>query len=685
MPPGCPVPHDIAVEAAVEVPVEASVDVPTDRRLRALVWVLAGLAAAETLVAVAAPVALGSSLDQAVGSYSVTNVAIGGSFATAGVVIALHRTRHPVGWLLLAGGLAHLTTAAAGGLGAYGDAYGWPGRVVRVLATLFPFAWPWGVCLALPLALVLFPDGRPVSPRWRPVIWLAVAAGLLFVVYTATDPGPVGFDATDRRSYLGLPGYHRLDGLWAVANFMPLVVLVLAIAGLVVRYRRGDEVLRRQLLWLVFGSIAAVGLNLPRWIVGYAPILLLLAITLVPAAIAVAILRFQLFDIRLVLSRTVAYLLLSLGVAAAYVGGVAAVDSLARSANAPLVTTLLIALAFNPVRVRLQRGVDRLFYGSRRDPVSAVSRVGARLAADDLTGVLDAARDALRLPFAALRRDGREIAASGSPPATLHSVPLELRGDRVGDLVAGARRGENRLSAADLGVLRLLAAPLATAVRATALADELQASRERLVGAREEERRRLHRDLHDGLGPTLTGAGFKADAAHNLVDSAPADAKALIAALRTDIGEAIADVRRVVYQLRPPVLDELGLVGAVSRHCDGLPMRVSVESSGPVPDLPAAVEVAAYRIAVEALTNVARHAAASHAQVEITVDTAVRLAVRDDGGSAGAWRPGVGLTSIRDRATELGGTWSAGPTGTGGLVTAVLPINGVAAPAGVTR
>ena len=467
-----------------------------------------------------------------------------------------------------------------------------------------------------------------------------------------------------------MPGYERLAPLWAVANVVPGVAILLAIVTLVLRYRRGDEVLRRQLLWLVFGSTAALGLNLPRFVVGYFPILLLLAIALVPAAIAVAIVRHQLFDIRLVLSRTVLYLLLTLGVVGAYLGGLAAVDGFVRSAGAPLVTTLVIALLFNPVRVWLQRAVDRLFYGSRHDPVSAVSQVGARLGTDDLAGVLDAVRDALRLPFAALRLDGREVAATGTPPALLHSVPLSSGGE----LIVGVRRGDSRLGQADLNVLRLLAAPLATALRATALAAEVQAARERLVEAREEERRRLHRDLHDGLGPTLTGAGFKADAAGNLIAHAPEQARALIAGLRADIGSALADVRRVVYELRPPALDELGLIGAIARHGEALPMRVTVTATEPLPPLAAAVEVAAYRIATEALTNVARHARATTVGVSVTVDTAVRLEISDDGPDAGPWRPGVGLMSIRDRAAELGGSCTAGPTVTGGRVAAVLPV-----------
>jgi two-component system, NarL family, sensor kinase len=394
----------------------------------------------------------------------------------------------------------------------------------------------------------------------------------------------------------------------------------------------------------------------------------------VPIAITIAILRHGLLDIRLAVSRALLYLMLTAAVAGAYLGLVAALDALLRGTGAPLVATLLIALAFNPVRVWLQRRVDRLLYGSRSDPVEAVSQVGARLAADDLTGVLGGIRRALRLPFAALRAGDRELAADGVPPPALQTVPLAFRGEPVGELVVGVRGGERALGDADLTVLNLLAAPLATALHATALAEEVQASRERIVSAREEERRRLHRDLHDGLGPTLTGAGYKADAAYNVTGSDPDRARELTAAVRADIGHAIDDVRRLVYGLRPPALDEVGLVGALRRHCERLPLAVTFDAPDPLRPLPAAVEVAAYRIITEALTNVTRHSGATAAHITIAVGSAVELSILDNGRVDGAWIPGVGLTSIRERAAELGGTCAAGPTPGGGRVSATLPL-----------
>ncbi|MFE3458701.1 sensor histidine kinase [Nocardiopsis aegyptia] len=644
-------------------------------RFARLAWALAALAGAELVTALVAVLVQGMTVGEAVGSYVLTNAVMGTGFAACGTVLAVQRGRNPIGWLFLAAGLAHLTSAAAAPLAALGLDLSWPEWVVRALATVFMAAWPWGIGMLLGLALQLFPTGRPVTPRWRRLLVATVVLGIGFTMAMAADPAPVPIGDTEVATYTGVPFYASAGPLWTVFNAGSLLGIAGALAGLVVRWRRGDERLRRQLLWLVLAGLAAVALNLPRWIVGEGPILLLLAVVLVPVAVTVAILRHQLLDIRLVVSRTTLYLGLTLAVVAAYSALVAASDALVRAApGVPVVAALLIALAFNPVRIRAQRWVDHLFYGSRGDPVGAVSQMSARLAADDLSGVLAGIAEALRLPSAALRHDGREVAAVGKPPESTHTVALAFRGARVGELVVGHRYGERVLSGADRDVLALLASPLAAALHAAALSDELQASRERIIAAREEERRRLHRDLHDGLGPVLTGAGYKADAARNLVADAPERAGSLIAEVRTDLKTAVDDVRRIVYGLRPPALDELGLVGAVRRQCEALLIDVDLDAPPTLPALPAAVEVAAYRIISEALTNAARHAQAGSVRVGIRVGTAVEVTVEDDGGSGDPWEPGVGLRSIRDRAAELGGSCRAGPGPNGGRVEAVLPL-----------
>jgi two-component system NarL family sensor kinase len=647
--------------------------VPDDEQVR-WAYPLFGLAVALTSTAVGGAAAVGLSWTDAVDSYLVTNTAMGAAFAMCGVVVARHRPDNPIGWLFLAFGLAHLTTAASVPVTAYGAEHGWPPGALRALMTAYGVAWPFGIGLMLPLALQLFPTGKPVSPRWRPLIWATVASGLFFVFWLATGPGGVilaGHEYTAYFEWRGQPSW------LALANLSVLAVYLAVIVGLVVRYVQGDDLVQRQLLWLLLAVIAMVVINWPRWVLNDdGGILLLLAVPAIPVAVTIAIVRHRLFDIQMVVSRAVLYGLMTLGVVGAFAALVAVLDRVLRGAGAPVVATVVIALAFDPARRRLQRVVDRAFYGARADPVRAVSAVGQRLAGDDLTAVLDAVREALRLPFAALRGADAELGASGRPPDTLHTVALRFRGEQVGDLVVGVRAGERRLGGRDLAVLALLATPLAVALHATRLSGELQASRERLVTATEEERRRLHRELHDSLGPALTGAAFKADAIGNQAAVDPELAIALSGELASQIRTAIDDVRRLVYGLRPPALDELGLVGAVRRLACQLAgdVQILIDAEDP-PLLPAAVEVAAYRIATEAMTNVVRHSGARRAVLSLHADTeALLLCLTDDGSAESAWQPGVGLRSIAERAAEVGGTSQAGPTPGGGRVSAVLPL-----------
>jgi signal transduction histidine kinase len=293
--------------------------------------------------------------------------------------------------------------------------------------------------------------------------------------------------------------------------------------------------------------------------------------------------------------------------------------------------------------------------------------------------------ETLRLPSASLRVKGVEVASFGRPATASEQVPLEHEGQQIGMLLVGVRSGEDTLGVADRQILGILAAPVAVAVHAVLLSQELQRSRERLVAAREEERRRLRRDLHDGLGPILTAVTLKADAARSALGSAPDRTDALLAELRGDANQAIGDLRRVIYDLRPAALDEVGLLGALGQQVDRFGrqgLSISLHAPPALPVLPAAVEVAAYRIVTEALTNVARHAHAHQVTVTVAVDGDLCLAVQDDGTTSTAtstangdgWRPGTGLTSMNDRVAEVGGTLQAGPTPTGGRVQASLPL-----------
>jgi signal transduction histidine kinase len=406
------------------------------------------------------------------------------------------------------------------------------------------------------------------------------------------------------------------------------------------------------------------------------PILFLLTLPLIPAAATIAIVRHQLYDIRLVINRSLVYGLLTVGVVGAYLGIVAVLGALAhdRLGRSPLVATAVIALAFAPARSALQGAVDRVMYGRRRDPAAAAALVGAQLGAGLQDG-LQAVRDALRLPYAAVVTGERTVVESGSPPAVHHAVALEVGDGDPADLVVGLRAGETRVSTADARALNLLAAPVGVALRAVRLTDELRESRARIVAAREEERRRLRRDLHDGLGTALTAVTLKADAAHNLRHD-PDRSGPLLLDLRDDVAAAIADIRRLVYDLRPPDLDELGLVGALRQLAEQSwrPLVVRIEAEQ-LKALPAAVEVAAYRIATEAVTNSVRHGAATECVIRLDVDAALQLSIQDNGTDGRrSWRPGVGLRSMHERAAELGGTVTAGPVPAGGLVRVRLPL-----------
>jgi two-component system NarL family sensor kinase len=662
------------------------------RVTRVLAASLFGLAVAELATAIGCQLAGGVSWAGAVDSFTLTDGVIGLALSACGALLAWYRPRNPIGWLFLAGGVAYATSTAAVNLLGLGGSVGWSTLVLRLLASLFMLAWPWGIGLCLPLALLLFPDGRPAGSRWRWLIWAIVVEGVLFELSFAA-PGRQTFGSRSVTPYLALPFYHRLGAVWAASNIAWAALFMLVLASLVVRYRRGGDVERRQLLWLLLAVLVVLAYaGVPWGIFGRGPVLGLLVIPLIPAAVTVAILRYQLLDIRLVVSRALVYGLLTAAAAGAYVGLVALLDALVRSRvslDSAVVASVIVAVGFNPARIRLQRLIDRGLYGDRRDPVRAVSLVGERLAGTGtagLAGVLEALCDSLRLPFAAVRFGTAEAAAHGTAPERLHGISLRYDGARIGELIVGLRSGQRRLSPPDIAVLELLAGPLAVALHATALSAALQQSRVSIVAAREEERRRLRRDLHDGLGPALTGIAFKADAARNALPAGPARASELLGALRADTTAAITDIRRLVNGLRPPALDDLGLIGSLRQQTDRLAQRpdgssvaVCLNTPEPLPALPAAVEVAAYRIITEAMTNAARHSGATRIDVLLAVadGDGLRIEVRDDGRVPGpGWQPGFGLTSMRERAAELGGTCQAGPDPAGGgRVIAALPLS----------
>ncbi len=624
-------------------------------------------------------------------AYLVGDTAIGTSFAVAGGLVAVRASQNVVGWLMLAGGTCYLVAAAVGTLAFVRVDGGDGGSLSRALVLVFVNVWMPAVALLFPLALQLFPTGRPINRWWKGFAYLTVVAGLVVLtrwVLTTESNAGLGLDdpsplvPPDRSAWLR----SVLDPLQPLSAVLFLGSFLAPLA----RLFRASREERAQVLWLVWAVLVVVAVNLPFQAASSPPPVPLLTMPLIPAAMTVAVLRYHLYGIQVVVNRTLVYALLTGLLLGLYAGVVVGVGRLAVGGSVPeLLAAGAVAVALSPVRARLQRGVDRLMYGSRADPYGALATLGAALATpmtpdEVLRTIAESVARAVRAPsvqVVAGRPGATERAVVHGRPsraATAMVVPLAHRGEVVGRLDVAlplGRRVDDRTRA----LLEDLGRQAGAAVHSVVLTDELRESRTRSVMALEEERTRIRRDLHDGLGPVLTGLVLKAEAAGNLASTDAARARGLIGEVGDQARTAIDDVRRLVHGLRPPALDEVGLVEALRRYVRlvapdaGRPQATIEAPSDPLPPMSEAVEVAAYRIVTEAVTNAVRHAGAGTVSVTVAGGDALRLRVRDDGASPGPWRPGVGLTSMRARATEVGGTLSAGPGADGGEVLAVLP------------
>lgn len=619
------------------------------------------------------------------------NIVFAALLPLLGALILSRVPRQPIGLLFLGCGLASALTLTVYSLADLGLQQHRPWAPLAAWVS----EWIWGLGLIplVTIGVLLFPDGRPPSRRWRPLLWADLVAVLLVFLANAFHPGPlVNFDQVDNP--LGLPVPDVIFAILRTAGMaLFLVGLVGGVVSAVLRWRRARDVERAQLGWFAFAvALLAAGLLIPSPR-AVADVVLVVAVPLLPISVAVAILRTRLYGIEVVIRRSLVYAALTAVLLIGYALSVSAIDALLRGRAtdaAALVATALVAIGFAPVRNRLQHAVDRMLYGDRDDPYAVLTGLGRRLDTEDerdpLGEVADTVARSLRLPYVRVEvdRDGEAplTGVHGEPVSDVHEVPLTFRGEHLGRLVVAPRTRHDPFRPADLRLLDDLGRQIGVAAHATRLAAALQRSREGLVTTREEERRRIRRDLHDGLGPTLAGLALGLDAVHRLAAEHPDQAAALADQLKGEVQASLADVRRLVEDLRPPALDELGLVGAIRQQARLLTERdpgleVRVESTG-VGELPAAVEVAAYRIVTESLTNVARHASARQCRVSLCLDGSgqLRLDVDDDGiGLQPHRRHGVGLSAMQERAAELGGTCEVGPaTPHGTRVTAVLPV-----------
>ena len=633
------------------------------------------------------------------------------AYAVVGGLIAARRPTHPIGWLFLAAGLAYQTYTLAGGIA---TSYWWAGvQPAEPIASLLLWGltlWSASGCL-LPLIMLLFPDGRVPSPRWRVGVWLTIVALVLSLVSVDGAFGPLLTGPRPLNTILGpeVGTATRYALALTVSPIVLLVALALGVAALVVRLRRARGEVLLQLKWFVFAAgvlvtvitiesilFAVPGLGLIGSDTPYPAAILWgvpwgLSLAALPLAAAFAILRYRLYDIDLLINRTLVYGALTVCVVAMYVLVVGYLGLLFQTTGGTVISLLatgIVAVLFQPIRERMQRGVNRLLYGQRDEPYTVLSRLGQRLGASlppeaVLPTIVQTVAEALKLPYVALgfeHEGALEIAAAvGVPGSQPFRLPLTYQGASVGALLLGQRVPGEAFSIADRRLLDDLAHQAGVAVHAVALTAELQRSRERLVLAREEERRRLRRDLHDGLGPVLASMFQRLDSAVGLVERDPKAAGSLLSGLRDQVKITLGDLRRLVYALRPPALDEFGLVAAIrdqaSQHETAEGLQVFVTAPETLPALPAAVEVAAFRIAAEALTNVSRHAHAHTCRISLDVSDVLILQITDDGtGMPSPSRTGVGLSSMRERAAELGGSCRVDSSGGSGThVCARLP------------
>lgn len=334
--------------------------------------------------------------------------------------------------------------------------------------------------------------------------------------------------------------------------------------------------------------------------------------------------------------------------------------------------TVACGIFWNPLLTVVQRVADGALFGFRPDALTAAQRVAVGIG-DDPSAAVRAIQEGLVLPYAALALTGEDQIEVGTPTNHRRIFPIDSDNEHIGDLVVGIRAGDLGLSRDDERVLTLSIPMLVQTIKARSQAASLQRARTASASAREEERRRLRRDLHDGLGPRLTGIAFTADAAR--LAAGDSVRTPMLDRIRHEAEMAINEIRELAYGLRPPALDELGLLGAITVRADALHgLPIDIEANG-LPALPAAVEVAAYRIVMEALTNVVRHSGATRAAVALRAgDDCLAIVVSDNGNAGGGWVPGIGLTSMKERASELGGTVTYSGTPTGSTVTAELPL-----------
>jgi signal transduction histidine kinase len=615
------------------------------------------------------------------------------SFATMGAIVASARPANRVGWLMLAGALLWALGNAsvdAAVRGIVADPGSVPAASALAIAGSATRSLGWFVA-TVGVALH-FPDGRLARQRRRFGARAFVAAILASSIGACTASDANLTDLGSWSNPLALPSsLQPLSGLLSLAGVALGTVATLgAVLALRTRWRRGGQVEQQQLT--LFAAAAALPVAAaPFALAGVAGGWLFSVAALpLPFAIAFAVLARGLYDLRTAVNRTLVWGTLSgvvVGVYALVIAGLGGLLDASGAGWLPWIAAGVVALLFAPLRDALQRAVNRLSFGRWDEPYDVLAAIGQQLeAAADVDGLLAdvvAELHGLGLQEVTIRdADGRTLAGDAQALHRSDTLPLTAYGQTVGSLSYGSAPG---LRARDHRLLDDLAGHLGGLLHSYQLTHELQRALERLVLSREEERRRIRRDLHDGLGPALAGHVLRLDLIAAALDPrSPVSAD--VETLRADMRGTVLEVRRVVEGLRPPALDELGLAGALrqitQRMTAGTGLVVEVEVAL-LPQLPAAMEVATFRIVAEAVANVARHAHASSCHVVIeAAGGSLRATIADDGRGLPSAPPagGHGLQTMRERAEELRGrlhVLSAGGT----TIVAEIPLPAGTVPA----
>lgn len=607
--------------------------------------------------------------------------------------------RHPVGWTMAVCGLVWSADGIAEAWVARGVAAD-PHLPLTGLAVWVVVQLGSVLLVALPVVLTIYPDGRLLSGGWGIASRVTiVAAFALPAMLVLAPPAVLSTGDFTMPVETGMPSLPLSESTFGVLLVVAQAVTLLSLAGAVTvafaRQRCAGSLERTQLRWLLWAAVMCIILACGALIAPTSTITtigLVLCLGVTGVSMAIGILAPEARDVDALIAETLVYGLVAVTVVAIDVALIAGIDlAVGERLDQRQVAlfVLLLALAvYGPLRSWIGSGVRRVLLGRRADRYDVVSELAASLEGSSgvqsqLPALADSIARAFKLRFVRVEVFGHggdiHSAVYGNEPTQTRVVPIRYGSAEVGQLILPAVGVRSLLSGRDQELLLDVVRQAAIAVRSSRLADELQASREQLVLAREDDRRRIRRDLHDGLGPVLGGVAMRLDAAGNSVESDPETARRMLAQSRQDVTEALAEVRRLVHGLRPPALDDLGLLAALDQQAERVrspELSVGLSTAG-LPSLPAAVEVAAFRIASEALANAVRHSGATTIRLSLAGEPGgLTVEVRDDGRGIEPDRvAGVGLRSMRERAEELGGHAEVScPPGGGTHVRAWLPV-----------